>query len=143
MRNLKNTQNYHMDSNGWSDIGYNYLIGQGKLSDQVRKITFANIPFPDGRIYEGRGPHRQGAHCSHWNVQTLGFSIMGDFSHELPNEQSIAAADQLIQYLKRQGYINPSCYEFYGHRDKGNTVCPGDPLYARWSTWENWHRTCL
>ena len=33
-------------------------------------------------------------------------------------------------------------YEFYGHRDKGNTLCPGDPLYARWSTWENWHRTC-
>ena len=91
---------------------------------------------------------------------------MGDFSYELPNEQSIAAADQLIQYLKersynllfgssqkriyelnfnfvkRQGYINPSCYEFYGHRDKGNTLCPGDPLYARWSTWENWHRNC-
>ena len=32
--NMKGTQNYHMDSLGWSDIGYNFLIGE------------------DGRIYE-------------------------------------------------------------------------------------------
>jgi N-acetylmuramoyl-L-alanine amidase len=31
---MKATQNYHMDSLGWSDIGYNFLIGE------------------DGRIYE-------------------------------------------------------------------------------------------
>ena len=60
--------------------------------------------FSDGRIYEGRGPYRQGAHCSNWNKQTIGFSIMGDFSFELPNEQSIAAADQLIQYLKERNH---------------------------------------
>ena len=44
MSRVRGTQNYHMDSLGWSDIGYNYLIGD------------------DGRIYEGRGPWRQGAH---------------------------------------------------------------------------------
>ena len=31
---------------------------------------------------------------SHWNVQTLGFSIMGDFSHELPSQPAIDAAKQ-------------------------------------------------
>ena len=49
---------------------------------------------------------------------------------------------QLIEHMKREGYINSVCYGFYGHRDKGNTVCPGDPLYALWGDWENWHREC-
>ena len=44
--------------------------------------------------------------------------------------------------MKREGYINSGCYGFFGHRDKGNTVCPGDPLYALWGDWENWHREC-
>ena len=71
-----------MNSLGWSDIGYNYLIGE------------------DGNIYEGRGPYRSGAHCVNWNSKTLGFSIMGDFSNTLPNQKAIDASDQLIQYLK-------------------------------------------
>ena len=51
-------------------------------------------------------------------------------------------SNKLIEHMKREGFINPACYEFYGHRDKGNTLCPGDPLYALWGGWENWHRTC-
>ena len=36
----KGYQNYHMDSNGWDDIGYNWGVGE------------------DGRVYEGRGWNR-------------------------------------------------------------------------------------
>lgn len=36
IRVMKGIQNYHMDSRGWSDIGYNFLVGE------------------DGRIYEVR-----------------------------------------------------------------------------------------
>ena len=32
---VKSYQNYHMDSNGWADIGYNFIVGE------------------DGNIYEG------------------------------------------------------------------------------------------
>ena len=67
---------------------------------------------------------------------------MGDFQTRLPEQIAIDAASQLIEYLKRNKFINPTCYEFYGHRDKGNTVCPGDPLYELWGGWENWHATC-
>ncbi len=42
-------QNYHMDSNGWSDIGYSFLVGG------------------DGKIYEGRGWNVVGAHTSGYN----------------------------------------------------------------------------
>jgi len=124
INNVRGTQNYHMDSRGWSDIGYNFLIGE------------------DGRIYEGRGFYRQGAHCSNWNSQTLGFSIMGDFSYKLPNQVAIDAAQQLIEHFERKGFVNRNCYEFSGHRDHGSTVCPGDPLYALWGTYEHWHAVC-
>ena len=47
-------QNYHMNSLGWSDVGYNFLIGE------------------DGYIYEGRGFYRQGPGFAHYpNLQEL------------------------------------------------------------------------
>ncbi|CAG5113668.1 Oidioi.mRNA.OKI2018_I69.chr2.g7758.t1.cds [Oikopleura dioica] len=124
--NMKGTQNYHMDSLGWSDIGYQFLIGE------------------DGRIYEGRGQWRQGAHCSNWNSNTIGFSVMGNFSNRLPNQNALDAVDELIAWLERKNYVNKNCYEFAGHRDKNATVCPGDPLYAHWGSgkYPFWHRKC-
>ena len=124
INNIQGTQNYHMDSKGWNDIGYNFLIGE------------------DGRIYEGRGFYRMGAHCSNWNGNTLGFSIMGDFSFKLPNQVAIDAAYQLINYMERKSFVNRDCYEFSGHRDHGSTLCPGDPLYALWGSYNHWHEQC-
>ena len=77
-----------MDSRGWSDIGYNFLIGE------------------DGRIYEGRGFYRMGAHCSNWNGNTLGFSIMGDFQTKLPNQAAIDAAAQLIDQSLKKNFLS-------------------------------------
>ena len=50
---VKGFQNYHMDSNGWSDIGYSFLVGE------------------DGNIYEGRGWSKVGAHRYVNNCQNL------------------------------------------------------------------------
>uniref|UniRef100_A0A674JDA9 Peptidoglycan recognition protein 1 n=1 Tax=Terrapene triunguis TaxID=2587831 RepID=A0A674JDA9_9SAUR len=59
---VRGIQNYHMGSNGWSDIGYNFLIGE------------------DGRVYEGRGWSTVGAHARNWNSRSLGFSFLGTFT---------------------------------------------------------------
>ena len=37
---------------------------------------------------------RDNQFSSNWNTQTLGFSIMGDFSYELPSQPAIDAAAQ-------------------------------------------------
>ena len=50
----KSYQNYHMDTNGWADIGYSFGVGE------------------DGRIYEGRGWDRVGAHTSGYNSNGIG-----------------------------------------------------------------------
>ena len=52
---------------GWDDIGYNFVIGG------------------DGRVYEGRGWDRVGAHTKGWNSISVSFAVMGDFRDHLPN----------------------------------------------------------
>ncbi|KAH9518929.1 Peptidoglycan-recognition protein SC2 [Bulinus truncatus] len=46
---VRSYQNYHMDTNGWSDIGYSFLIGG------------------DGSVFEGRGWDKVGAHTQGYN----------------------------------------------------------------------------
>ncbi|KAJ8930233.1 hypothetical protein NQ314_016959, partial [Rhamnusium bicolor] len=51
---VKGFQNYHMQTLGWKDIGYNFLIGG------------------DGNIYEGRGWGIHGAHVPKYNARSIG-----------------------------------------------------------------------
>jgi N-acetylmuramoyl-L-alanine amidase len=51
-----------MDTNGWIDIGYNFLVGE------------------DGNIYEGRGWNNVGAHATNWNSKSIGICVIGDFT---------------------------------------------------------------
>jgi len=55
-------QNHHMDTNGWLDIGYHFVVGE------------------DGRVYEGRGWTRQGAHAGGCNARSIGIAFIGDFT---------------------------------------------------------------
>ncbi|MFJ5776873.1 N-acetylmuramoyl-L-alanine amidase [Streptomyces sp. NPDC093094] len=57
---VRQIQNYHMDSRGWSDIGYNFLVDAS------------------GRIFEGRGWHVQGAHATGSNVSHIGVCFIGE-----------------------------------------------------------------
>lgn len=43
-----------MDVNGWSDIGYNFVVGE------------------DGLVYEGRGWSTVGAHAPNFNSNSIG-----------------------------------------------------------------------
>ena len=59
---VRSYQNLHIDERGWIDIGYQFVIGE------------------DGLIYEGRGWDFTGAHAPQYNNQSIGISIIGDFS---------------------------------------------------------------
>ena len=104
-------QAYHQGTQGWADIGYHYLVGR------------------DGRIYEGRAVTAQGAHAGGANNKNnLGISVIGNFSRALPVPAQLAAlrgflADRKVAYGIRGAAV-------LGHRDLGNTECPGDALYA-------------
>lgn len=58
-------QNYHMDSNGWWDIGYNFLIGG------------------DGNVYEGRGWGVVGAHAGDSSVNSDSIGMIVAYFNQL------------------------------------------------------------
>jgi N-acetylmuramoyl-L-alanine amidase len=51
-----------MDTKKWSDIGYNFLVGE------------------DGNVYEGRGWGKKGAHSIPFNSKSIGICIIGNYS---------------------------------------------------------------
>ncbi|XP_052082624.1 peptidoglycan recognition protein-like [Mytilus californianus] len=115
---MKEIQNYHMDDphRQYYDIGYSFLVGQ------------------DGRLYEGRGFRREGAHTKHYNTVGLATSFIGNFMDHLPNNQSQAEVKALIQCGVYNNYISKN-YRLYGHRDIGTTASPGTAFYNVVQSW--------
>ena len=117
---------YHTEVNGWSDIGYNYLIGQ------------------DGTIYAGRDPGEgsqdqvQGAHFCGRNAGTLGICLLGNYETAMLSDPASEGLNTVLTYqillqdhdpfdtfnhpLGRIGSIA-------GHRDGCATLCPGANVY--------------
>ncbi|XP_054712234.1 peptidoglycan recognition protein-like [Uloborus diversus] len=118
IRIVQFTQNYHLDYNGWWDIGYNFLIGG------------------EGLVYEGVGWKHVGAHTFNFNFISMGIAFMGDFRNATPNNRMLDAAQLLIECGKKKGYLSPYT-EIHGHRDAICTISPGDKLYAIIKQWKN------
>lgn len=98
-------------ANGWSGIGYHYLI---------RK---------DGTIERGRPRDTVGAHCFGHNSNTIGINIVGNFEFARPNEAQLDSAARLTAALCQLYRIRPSESTIVGHRDFNNTACPGENMY--------------
>jgi hypothetical protein len=130
---------YHRDTNGWNDIGYNFLVDKY------------------GQVFEGRaGGVDQpvvGAHAQGYNAQSTSVAQLGDFSAVAITPQALEATAQLLGWklslhgipvqgtvvlTSTGGSLNrfPSgtpvtVSRICGHRDGDATACPGDVLYAQ------------
>ena len=130
---------YHVQSNGWCDIGYNFLIDRF------------------GRIWEGRygGINRAviGAHTGGFNTDSFGVAAIGTFTTTQPSSGMLSAYEHLFAWKLGLYYRDPTSTDHLvssgggtdkwpvgqnvlfnrisGHRDAGNTTCPGDALYSR------------
>lgn len=113
---MRNIQLQHINSNGWTDIGYNFLVGG------------------DGQVYEGRGWGRQGAHAPGYNNQALGISFIGTFTGGLPTVTARHVAQQLIACGVALGHLRPT-YGLIGHRQGSATECPGNTLHNEIRNW--------
>jgi uncharacterized protein with LGFP repeats len=130
---------YHVESNGWNDIGYNFIIDKC------------------GTIYEGRAGGVDlpvmGAHTYGFNSYSTGISVIGNYATDgratatVQNAISRIAAYKLGQYgvdptgkvtLTAAGNTGvydkgeeATLYTISGHRDGYATECPGDDLYSK------------
>ncbi|KAF7234407.1 hypothetical protein EG68_11856 [Paragonimus skrjabini miyazakii] len=115
-RMVRGFQNYHMNTQKWSDIGYSFLVGN------------------DGKVYEGRGWGVVGAHAKGMNSRSVGIAFIGDFTKIQPSSAAINSARELIEEGVKKGKISKN-YRVRGHRDVGSTTCPGDRLYTIIKKW--------
>ena len=130
---------YHVKSNGWSDIGYNYLVDRF------------------GRAYEGRAGGLDrfvvGAHTGGFNRDSFGVALLGDFTTVPPTATTISTLTDVLAWKLGTAYRDPSGKAVLasagggtskfaagqsatfdvvsGHRDAGQTACPGATVYAR------------
>lgn len=98
---------WHVDGNGWSDIGYHYVI---RL---------------DGTIELGRPLAQVGAHCSGRNQGSVGICYVGGLDQNLrPKDTRTpaqkAALRELLQVLRR---IFPAA-TIHGHNEFAAKACP-------------------
>ena len=114
---------YHANTRGWGDIGYNFVVD------------------PLGNVYEGRagGEDVVGGHAHDYNYGTMGIGCLGTYSSSpvpAPLQESVEA---LITWKASQRGIDPlgssfNSHKVYdhiaGHRDVGQTSCPGNVLYG-------------
>ncbi|KAM3912273.1 peptidoglycan recognition protein 1-like [Leptodactylus fuscus] len=113
----RNILDYHTGTQGWCDIGYNFLIGS------------------DGTILEGRGWSKVGAHAKGFNSMSIGICFIGNFQNGLPSEAAINAAKSLIRCGVELKKIKVN-YTVKGHKDVTSTSCPGDALYNNLKKWD-------
>jgi N-acetylmuramoyl-L-alanine amidase len=130
---------FHRDTNGWNDIGYNFLVDRY------------------GQVFEGRaGGVDQavvGAHAQGYNAQSTSVAQLGTYTAGGITEQALTVTGQLLGWkLSLHGVptegavvltsgggslnrfpagtpvtVNRIC----GHRDGNATSCPGEALYAQ------------
>lgn len=111
-----------MDSNGWADIGYNFLIGG------------------DGYIFQGRGWDKLGAHVKSFNNVSIGIAFIGLFEDKLPSNASLSAAQELLKTGVIDGYIKED-YKLFGMRQLSKFNSPGQKLYELIKSWPHWSYT--
>ncbi|KAK3609447.1 hypothetical protein CHS0354_020383 [Potamilus streckersoni] len=118
---VRSTQAYHMDGRQYSDVGYSFLVGE------------------DGNIYEGRGWDYIGGHTLHYNSVGLAVCFLGNFMDHVPNDAALNAVKQLIACGVANHKISNS-YILHGHRDVGQTACPGTKLYDLIQSWPHYSK---
>ena len=128
---------YHRNTNGWNDVGYNFLVDRF------------------GTLYEGRaggvGAAVVGAQAEGFNSYSTGIANIGTFSDMSQSQEALEAMARLIRWkLPLHGYptngttvmksagggtnryaagTSVRVPRVLGHRDTNATECPGTALY--------------
>ncbi len=119
---VKSIWEFHVNVNGWDDIGYNWLVD------------------PEGKIYQGRGDNVRGAHFCGTNSGTMGVCMLGNFQTQAPQDSALEMLTKLLAWKSCDVDITPTDSSFHsssglilntisGHKQGCSTACPGDLFF--------------
>ena len=127
---------YHVQANGWNDIGYNLLVDRF------------------GTVYEGRAggvdKNVVGAHALGFNTGSVGIAVLGTYGSATPSTAAQDALAKVLAWRLDLAHVEPVSTlsvvsggserfpagipvflrAVSGHRDTGLTECPGNALYG-------------
>ncbi|MFI6986016.1 GH25 family lysozyme [Embleya sp. NPDC050154] len=109
---VRRLQASHMDGNGWSDIGYSFIVCE------------------HGYVHEGRGLARRNSANGTTTLNEQHYAVcalLGSSGSTTPTPEQLHGLRDAIEYCQARG---PAGGEIRGHRDGYSTDCPGGPLYA-------------
>jgi hypothetical protein len=128
---------YHVQGNGWDDIGYNFLVDKY------------------GQVFEGRygGMEKAvvGAHALGFNFGAVGVALLGNYNGAGLTAAARASLVKLLAWRLDVAHLDPLSHvtrvsagnpeyakgtpvylrAISGHRDTYNTSCPGNSVYAQ------------
>ncbi|XP_052872614.1 peptidoglycan-recognition protein LC-like isoform X5 [Anopheles cruzii] len=110
---VKFVQELHIEKNKFDDIGYNFLIGG------------------DGKVYEGRGWNKVGAHLKDYNTISEGIAFIGNYETiDHPTDAQMNQLSQLIKNGTDEGKLVVD-YKLYGASQLKATLSPGKFLMEK------------
>lgn len=104
-------------------------VQDGHLRRRFGDIGYHLVIDPVGRAWEGRSLRYAGAHVSDENSGNLGIMLLGNFEEQRPTELQLECLNLVVRSVLQAFPIQPR--QVYGHRDLGQTLCPGRHLYAQ------------
>lgn len=123
---------YHVNTNGWADIGYNWLVD------------------PNGILYEGRGDRVRGAHSPCMNGISTGICFIGNYENFQMSQTGLNAFKDFIAWDATDKRIDIKSSSMVsglglmdhlsGHKDGkdtypssncSSTLCPGANLHDK------------
>ena len=104
---VENIRYWHVEENGWSDIGYHFIVDI------------------NGFLHEGRDIDIQGAHTKGENKDSVGICYIGGLSEDMAwkdtrNKRQKDTLEIIIKYIKNLY----SEAKVYGHNDFSEKDCP-------------------
>ncbi|WP_251150366.1 DUF4214 domain-containing protein [Cellulosimicrobium sp. Marseille-Q4280] len=138
MQVIRNDQAYHINTRGWCDLGYNFVVDKW------------------GNVYEGRANSMTkpiiGVHAGGFNTSTVGIAFLGDHSSVAPSNAAVQAVAHVVGFRLGAYGVRPDVFMSYttrggensrypagttvtlpttfGHRDVAYTACPGQVGYT-------------
>lgn len=117
---LRGIQRWHIEGNGWNDVGYNAMVDRF------------------GQVWEGRAGGLEqavvGAHARNYNTGSFGVAVLGNYVAVQASDEALEAVAKVIGWkadlhgFDTEGTTNgwgASRPVVVGHRDVGTTSCPG------------------